>query len=337
MSGSLLARSIVLAAGLLIGCSKEKILQEKRLEAPSESSARNVAAQVEPIVSCPEDKIRNPRPQAPHYRGQCLEGAAYFKGDSQQPGIYMGYKGEDEPVAAVKVTDTGLRHITHGGQALPLYDVTTLDGQRNFCEGEVYDATPEEIQAQCPQGGNDCSYFAKLKNKAVLIPGYWSSATWNPSATSYTLSCFSGVLAKCMHWGYMPGVNHQNDPTKPLTPYFQACVLASRARYEAAVQDPSYTCAGTKIDIYDNLGIQRKKVQDFSFESLWSKDGLVCLRRPRYKHCDTLQVSPACTDPVSDVNQDWTGGQGLIAVSSSDGYDIGQCPNTLNSCKASSP
>ncbi len=62
------------------------------------------------------------------------------------------------------------------------------------------------------------------------LRGHWTPAGAHaPSETRITLSCTTGVLAKCVRLGYQPWKRAPDGTT--LRPYHQACTRALRADY----------------------------------------------------------------------------------------------------------
>jgi hypothetical protein len=320
----------LLALALLLGCSRRQgslaILDETRSlpgNYPIYSICPNWDAALDPTW---KDHL----PQGALLRGQCLERLTRVEhGATAQPEDYVGYPEKGESLS-LKISEAGIEHLINGSDAVKLYTVKAEDG-RSFCPTEAYTPTPEEFSRRCPSGGEGCSYFEELKGKAMLVPGYWVGNTWTPSTTSYTVSCISGAIAKCIQWGYRPDAFQGHELQRPLGELFRACVHAARATYKN--DDQVYTCQGTRVDMYDAWNIQRKQVAEYTFESLWGKYGLVCMKRARYPGCEGLPIAPDCEDPSPGVGKDWQGSEGLIAVSSSSSNDLhGKCPTVPNAC-----
>lgn len=109
-----------------------------------------------------------------------------------------------------------------------------------------------------------------------------------------TVSCISGVVAKCVRWGYPPW--SRGPGGEDLTPFHAACVRMARADY--CGDDRPHTKQGTSIDNYDDLGIQRRGAADdptYVFEAGWSPQGAVCVAHPRWADQGSLeQIQRAC-------------------------------------------
>lgn len=283
----------------------------------------------EPIIS---------HPQSQHYRGACLENLLYFEGQATQGVVSRTQlvapmardKASGRPLQ-VQLRKVSKADVTSQG-SVPLYEVTYKG--TNLCKGVKYD----------PQGVEELSEEARrlLEGKAIAVSGYWAGDGWkeqgrlsnNKQGPVLTLSCLSGVVAKCAHWGYVPWAVHKKTKT-PLGPYHRACVQAARAMYKAEDQAVSFTCQDTEIDIYDRLGIQKKGGDKaLAFESLWGEQGLRCMVRSRFKSCQQelgglFQAAATCADPAQP-GPAWAQGaarEALIAVASSPANTSTHCPS----------
>jgi ADYC domain len=94
----------------------------------------------------------------------------------------------------------------------------------------------------------------------------------------FDLTCTSGVVGKCIRWGYRYWEEQPSGP--PLRALHRACVHMARADYGG--DGTPNTRDGTVIDIHDHFGIQRfdRKVR-MVFEAAWGVDGAICVARPR--------------------------------------------------------
>jgi hypothetical protein len=94
----------------------------------------------------------------------------------------------------------------------------------------------------------------------------------------FDLTCTSGVVGKCIRWGYRPWEEKPGGP--PLRSLHQACVHTARADYggdgRATTQD------GTIIYFCDRFGIRPcGQGAPMAFEAAWGVDGAICVARPR--------------------------------------------------------
>ena len=122
----------------------------------------------------------------------------------------------------------------------------------------------------------------------IFITGAWSdSGEHLASDTTLTYACQSGVLQKCVAWGYAPWQVGDS--------YYQACTRLARADYCGDGQ--SWTREHTLVNIYDGIGVQ---VSDpgagFSFEAAWGPGGAVCVNDVRYRvrDADGSPLLPSC-------------------------------------------
>jgi hypothetical protein len=143
-----------------------------------------------------------------------------------------------------------------------------------------------EVQTATGEWQNVCNPDASGERWAVPVSGSWDARggrIYDP--TVITFGCTSGVIVKCMRWGYKPWktVNGQS-----LAPYHQACTRMARADY--CGKGVSHTVDGTLIDIYDTLGIQVRTSKEelkaaklkLTFEAAWTPDGAYCVAKERY-------------------------------------------------------
>jgi hypothetical protein len=124
----------------------------------------------------------------------------------------------------------------------------------------------------------------------LFVPGVWDE-TGARHETAHgadtTFACLSGVIGKCVTWGYRPWLVGSD--------LHQTCTRMARADY--CGDGVPHTEDGTLIDVFDPAGIQ-VAVEDaaLSFEAGWSTEGAVCVNVPRYvKHDVSGQtVYPSC-------------------------------------------
>ena len=117
--------------------------------------------------------------------------------------------------------------------------------------------------------------------KALAIPlsGFWNQTRDHVQADDVvTFACTNSPLAKCVRWGYKPwktvgGVS--------LRDHHLACVRMTRADY--CGDGRPHTRDGTRIDLWDRLGIQKREPEPgMVFEGAWSPRGAVYLAKARY-------------------------------------------------------
>jgi hypothetical protein len=140
-----------------------------------------------------------------------------------------------------------------------------------------------------------CRPDAEGVRLALPLLGTWdATGTHRVESGRFTFACVSGVLAKCVRWGYRPW---RSAGDRALADYHQACTRLARADY--CGDGTPHTREGTLISLYDDLGIQERDGDDgMSFEAAWTPRGAACIRR------DRLGLLPAavllsCLDRVS--------------------------------------
>jgi hypothetical protein len=121
--------------------------------------------------------------------------------------------------------------------------------------------------------------------RALAVGGVWdASGAHHDVPGRFTLACETGVITKCIRWGYKPWASRDGQSLAEL---HQACTRMARADYCGNGQ--SHTREGTTIDIYDGLGVLSPTTETSggwnpahaSFEAAWAPDGATCLSRTR--------------------------------------------------------
>jgi hypothetical protein len=122
----------------------------------------------------------------------------------------------------------------------------------------------------------------------VFLSGSWDERGAHvASETTFTYSCASGVIAKCVGWGYRPEVVGAD--------LHQTCTRLARADY--CGDGISWTRNGTLVNLYDDLGIQTSDVvPGMTFEAAWGVNGAVCRNEMRYRvlDADGQPIEPHC-------------------------------------------
>jgi len=178
-------------------------------------------------------------------------------------------------------------------------DSAELDRESRFGNVWLYQLNTED--------GSLCSADAGGDTRAVLVPGYFDAKLdYHPDPTRFSLSCLSGVQAKCLRWGYTPW--HVAPLTgESLAPYYQACIRMARADY--CGDDQPTTRDGTLIDLYDEVGVQQPGPEDpgssseaLAFEAGWGTAGAVCVAHPRIAANLDLADLPTRCPRLSDTD-----------------------------------
>jgi hypothetical protein len=128
-----------------------------------------------------------------------------------------------------------------------------------------------------------CAADADGRSRAIPLQGSWTAGLGaaTRSTERVTFACTSGALGKCVRFGYKPW---KTVAGRPLTEFHAACVRMVRADY--CGNGRSHTRDGTRIDIWDRLGIQRRDQpadRPTLFEAAWSPAGAVWVNVPRWE------------------------------------------------------
>ena len=174
-------------------------------------------------------------------------------------------------------------------------DGTSFDSTITSVQSDPQDASGEillyAITAYNPNTGateDICNPDPWGGRYATPVYGSWdSSGAHLDSTTQFMFACTSGVVAKCVRWGYKPW---KTLAGRSLADYHQACTRMARADY--CGDGVSHTEDGTLIDLYDDLGIQVKSPPDLSsplfFDAAWSTKGAYCVAKDRWLKLSSL-------------------------------------------------
>src|SRR5688572_28006344 len=87
--------------------------------------------------------------------------------------------------------------------------------------GEILLYTLTAVNPQTGTVENLCAPDSNGQRYATPVYGTWdASGTYVQSTTQFMFACTSGVVAKCLRWGYKPWKTHSGTS---LAPYLQAC------------------------------------------------------------------------------------------------------------------
>jgi ADYC domain-containing protein len=123
----------------------------------------------------------------------------------------------------------------------------------------------------------------------LFVEGAWDERGNHSSPPgTLTYSCMTGVIAKCVTWGYAPwAVGADVHVT---------CTRLARADY--CGDGNPWTVNGTSIGVVDTLGIQTldRPSPGYSFEAAWGPGGALCVNDTRYTviAADGSLVRPGC-------------------------------------------
>lgn len=110
------------------------------------------------------------------------------------------------------------------------------------------------------------------------------------------LVCTSGGQGKCVRFGYKPW---KRTAAESLRDLYNACIKMVRADY--CGNDQPTTREGTRIDIYDDHGIQLPANEPGAdFEAGWAPEGAVCVHHVRISENVTLDALAAACPRLKD-------------------------------------
>lgn len=184
------------------------------------------------------------------------------------------------------------------------FQIKDVDLDPKDSEKETYLYTVFYLDSTDSKWKNLCTPDREDVAKAMPLTGSWDKTGAHiESSDIITFGCTSGVLAKCVRMGYKPWKTVKGTS---LRDYHQACTRMARADY--CGNGKSHTRDGTPINIYDELGIQKKTPHSgMVFEAAWSPEGATFINRPRW--FETLsEIRQECPDKLKGrINEggDW--------------------------------
>lgn len=131
--------------------------------------------------------------------------------------------------------------------------------------------------------------------RAIPLSGWWDAGgSYHPDDTRITFACTSGVLGKCVRWGYKPWKIENGVPLQRL---HQACVRMTRADY--CGNGNGHTKEGTEINIWDVMSIQKREPESgMAFEAAWDENGATYISRTRW-HDTGADLMKECPDKLA--------------------------------------
>jgi hypothetical protein len=147
--------------------------------------------------------------------------------------------------------------------------------------------------AGAPEFRPYCAPDAQGKSLAIPVHGSWDArGSFHDAGGLMTFACTSGAIAKCIRFGYKPWKSVQG---RSLAQHHLACVRMVRADY--CGDGVPHTVDGTQIDLWDDLGIQKRELSAKMpevFEAAWSPAGATYLNVPRWADTvdDVVRLCP---------------------------------------------
>ena len=147
---------------------------------------------------------------------------------------------------------------------------------------------------------------------ALALNGYWDkTSSYVEDSSSFTFGCINAAVGKCVMWGYKPWetaaeCRNNSCRTRNLQDWHLACVRLVRADY--CGDGISHTRSGTRINVYDQLGIQQSANPGWAMEAEWRHDGAACINHTRWIQAnsastqdDLAYVQNFCPDRLSSA------------------------------------
>ena len=180
----------------------------------------------------------------------------------------VGVDADGRTLSGEQLVGTTVRGILSNGATIDLA-VTAFERSAEQADVALYELAYEG-QSLCANG-----------EMGMFVPGVWDergarreSVSLGGHDASVTFSCLSGVIAKCVRWGYAPW--------SAGAALHQTCTRMARADYCGT--GVSYTMDGTAIDVFDAKEILEPAGDPaFLFEAGWSENGATCVSRTRYE------------------------------------------------------
>jgi ADYC domain len=228
---------------------------------------------VTPATCASEGPIGFGGPQGNYLEGPALE-RLHFTSVPAFPGIFP-------PPAGTKLEASATCEKTAPGQAM--IPQITVDDCVLQTAGAALCHVDADVTNICTITGGDSG----LRRRVTIVRGFWdATGAWVDVPGVVTLSCnadrptgqkggqsaaLNGAVAKCAHF----------DPATRRDA-FLACIRMERADY--CGDGHPHTVNGTDIYAHDLINpMTAAECQDGRcFEASWSKDGAICIARPRW-------------------------------------------------------
>ncbi len=194
---------------------------------------------------------------------------------------------------------TLIQEDVDGSQFQATISKVQIDPQDASCEVMLYTLTTTNPTTGAAEDLCDADPFSQ--SWATPVYGSWDiTGAHIPSTTKFMFACTSGVIAKCIRWGYRPWKTVNG---RSLMDYHQTCTRMARADY--CGDGVSHTEDGTLIDMYDNLKIQKKSPIDLKkpllFDAAWTPRGAYCVTKDRWLNLSRLESMAVCKAKFTQI------------------------------------
>ncbi len=135
-----------------------------------------------------------------------------------------------------------------------------------------------------------CGQVGTSAVPAIAVRGYWDrSGSYVDDKTVFTFGCLNAAIGKCAIWGYQPWSTVQECRNnscrmRDLKAWHTACTRMVRADY--CGDGVAHTRSGTRINLYDQLGLQASDNPGWAIEAEWRMDGASCINHTRWVKSD---------------------------------------------------
>ena len=153
--------------------------------------------------------------------------------------------------------------------------------------GEVMLYALSEADPRTGAWRNACNPDPDGKRLGFPLPGAFTpDGAYQPRHPGVLITCTAGAEGKCVRFGYKPWRTISAGAS--LQPYYQTCVRLVRADYGG--DGVGHTRNGTKIDIFDRIGVQRDEVAPgMTLEAVFGPAGAVCVAHTRLPDVLTMR------------------------------------------------
>lgn len=183
-------------------------------------------------------------------------------------------------------------------------------------DGELRAVGTSEFKPLCPPD-------PKGDSRMIMFSGYLDAGLrYVADRARFSMSCVSGVEAKCLRWGYHPW---RRAPLggETLAVHFETCIRLARADY--CGNNQATTRDGTSIDLYDRVGVQQRTpdLPTYAFEAGWGPQGALCVHHARIPENLKLNDLPTQCPRLADApngaqcNEAWAETKGALMMSRS--------------------